>query len=164
RQDPGRLSAQEVQGAAAQGLPQHRRGPGRGRDRFGRPGGGGRPGGEGAGGPPRGGGPRRENGTLPRPRNGAQLSLHEPVMRERGRIRLVEQGGLAAVALDGGGSPNGSMGVDAGDPFGIGRPSLWVTNYENELHALYRNECTKDRPFFLFATPATGIAAIGQKF
>jgi hypothetical protein len=83
---------------------------------------------------------------------------------EAGTIRFVEQGALAAVALDGNGAPNGSMGVDAGDPFGTGRPALLVTNYENELHALYRNECTPDRTFFLFATPATGIAAIGQKF
>lgn len=82
----------------------------------------------------------------------------------KGQIKLDEQGAPAAVALDGGGSPNGSMGVDAGDPFGLGRPSIWVTNYENELHALYRNECTPARPFFLFVTPAAGIAAIGQKF
>jgi hypothetical protein len=83
---------------------------------------------------------------------------------EKGQVRLDQQAALAAVALDGGGSPNGSMGVDAGDPFGTGRPALWVTNYENELHALYRNECNKDRPFFIFATPSAGIAAIGQKF
>ncbi|HVK11681.1 MAG TPA: CRTAC1 family protein, partial [Gemmataceae bacterium] len=82
----------------------------------------------------------------------------------RGRVRLTEQGVEVGVALDGNGSPNGSMGLDAGDPFGTGRPALWVTNYENELHALYRNECTPERPFFLFVTPATGIAAIGQKF
>jgi hypothetical protein len=83
---------------------------------------------------------------------------------EKGKIRLSEEAKSAAVALDGNGSPNGSMGVDAGDPFGIGRPSIWVTNYENELHALYRNECKDSRVFFLFVTPATGIAAIGQKF
>ena len=29
--------------------------------------------------------------------------------------------------------------MDAGDPERAGKPSLWVTNYENELHALYRN-------------------------
>ena len=61
-------------------------------------------------------------------------------------------------------SARSSMGLDAGDPFGTGRPALWVTNYENELHALYRNECTRDRNFFIFATPVSGIAAIGQKF
>ena len=81
-----------------------------------------------------------------------------------GKIRLAEQGLTAGVALDGSGSPNGSMGVDAADPEGTGKPVIWVTNYENELHALYRNISTKDRVQFLFATPSSGIAAIGQKF
>ena len=31
------------------------------------------------------------------------------------------------------------MGVDAGDYDGSGRPSLFVANFQNELHALYRN-------------------------
>jgi hypothetical protein len=82
----------------------------------------------------------------------------------RGEIRFSEQGMAALVALDLSGSPNGSMGVDAGDPEGTGKPALWVTNYENELHALYRNLTAGDQVKFLFATPAAGIAAIGQKF
>lgn len=81
-----------------------------------------------------------------------------------GTIRFAEQGMQATVALDGGGSPNGSMGVDAGDPDGTGKPSLWVTNYENEFHAMYRNMTTPKRVAFVFATQATGIGAIGQKF
>ena len=32
------------------------------------------------------------------------------------------------------------MGLDAGDYDGSGRPSLWVTNYENELPGLYHNK------------------------
>jgi hypothetical protein len=56
------------------------------------------------------------------------------------------------------------MGVDAGDPEHSGRPALWVTNYENELHALYRNDCKPGRPLFQFRTSAAGIAAIGQKY
>lgn len=83
---------------------------------------------------------------------------------ERGKIRLSEKGLTAGVALDGSGSPNGSMGLDAADPEGTGKPALWVTNYENELHALYRNISTKERVQFLFTTPSSGIAAIGQKF
>jgi hypothetical protein len=82
----------------------------------------------------------------------------------RGKIRLTEEGMPAMVALGGGGEADGSMGVDAGDPDGTGKPSLWVTNYENELHALYRNKSERDRLFFLFVTPSTGIAALGQKF
>jgi enediyne biosynthesis protein E4 len=81
-----------------------------------------------------------------------------------GRIRLDEQGLLSAAARDDRGSPNGSMGLDAGDPERTGKPALWVTNYENELHALYRNECRPGRPFFQFCTAAVGIAAIGQQY
>jgi enediyne biosynthesis protein E4 len=82
----------------------------------------------------------------------------------RGKVRFTETGLLAGVARDGGGAADGSMGTDAGDPDGSGLPWLWVTNYENELHALYRNLCNKERTFFLFATPVSGIAAIGQKY
>jgi hypothetical protein len=81
-----------------------------------------------------------------------------------GTITFKEQGLLAGVALDGGGSPNGSMGLDAADPEGTGKPSLWVTNYENEFHALYRNNSVDGNAAFVFATQATGIGAIGQKF
>ena len=31
------------------------------------------------------------------------------------------------------------MGVDAGDYDGSGRPSLWVTTFQGELQALFRN-------------------------
>src|SRR4029077_14714990 len=81
-----------------------------------------------------------------------------------GKIRFTEEGLLAGVARDGNGAPNGSIGVDGGGPAGHGLPWLWVTNYENELHALYRNACDQERVFFLFYTPAAGIAAIGQKY
>jgi len=80
----------------------------------------------------------------------------------RGRFRFEERGLVSGTARDGGGSPNGSMGVDAADYDGSGRPSLFVTNYENELHALYRNECDGDRILFQYASPFSGIAALGQ--
>ncbi len=83
---------------------------------------------------------------------------------EKNKIRFDEKGMIVGVALDGGGQPNGSMGVDAGDPEGNGKPAIWVTNYENEYHALYRNLSAPGRTSFLFATDAVGIAAIGQKF
>jgi hypothetical protein len=82
----------------------------------------------------------------------------------RGKILFEELGMQAGVALDGGASPNGSMGTDAGDPFGSGKPSLFCTNYENELHALYDNASTRDRAFFIYSTPRSGMAALGQKF
>jgi enediyne biosynthesis protein E4 len=81
-----------------------------------------------------------------------------------GKIRLTEEGHLTGVALDGYGAANGSMGVDAGDPDGSGLPWLWCTNYENELHGLYRNLSRGGRPLFLYATPSSGIAAIGQRY
>jgi hypothetical protein len=81
-----------------------------------------------------------------------------------GTIRLSEEGMLAGVACGLDGRPNGSMGLDAGDPEGKGWPWLWVTNYENEQHALYRNQTDNNRVSFFFHTTAAGIAAIGQKY
>jgi len=82
-----------------------------------------------------------------------------------GKIRFHEEAALAGAAGDGQGNANGSMGVDAGDPEGVGKPYLWVTNYEKEMHALYKNECSRENGIlFMFHTPATGIAAIGQAF
>jgi enediyne biosynthesis protein E4 len=81
-----------------------------------------------------------------------------------GKIVLEERGAFALCARDGSGTPNGSMGVDAADYDGSGRPSIWVTNYEGELHALYRNTSRGGRPLFRFSTQTAGIAAIGQNF
>jgi enediyne biosynthesis protein E4 len=81
-----------------------------------------------------------------------------------GKIRFVEQGLTTGVAMDGGGKPNGSMGVDVGDPECLGKPSLWITNYENEFHAYYRNMSTPERCAFVFATESSGAGSIGQKF
>jgi hypothetical protein len=81
-----------------------------------------------------------------------------------GTIRFEEIGLLAGVAREGSGSATGSMGLGVGDPEGSGLPWLWVTCYENELHSLYRNVSDKKRVCFLYYTPASGIAAIGQKY
>jgi hypothetical protein len=83
---------------------------------------------------------------------------------ERGAIKFAERGLETGVARDDRGNPNGSMGVAAGDPARTGRPALWVTNYENELHCLYKNESKPGRAQFAFFTTASGIAAIGQKY
>jgi hypothetical protein len=79
-----------------------------------------------------------------------------------GKFRFEERGLVSGTARDLGGSPNGSMGVDAADYDGSGRPSLFVTNYENELHALYRNECKGDSILFDYASRSAGIASLGQ--
>jgi hypothetical protein len=83
---------------------------------------------------------------------------------EPGKLRFVERGRELGVATDGFGIPNGSMGVDAADVDGSGRPSIWVTNYENEYHALYRNSLYEGRMTFGFATSAFGLATIGPSF
>jgi hypothetical protein len=81
-----------------------------------------------------------------------------------GTIRLEEIGLLSGTAFDDRGSPNGSMGVDAADYDGSGKPSLWVTNYEHELHGLYRNESSPKEIAFHFYTTQAGLAALGQKY
>jgi hypothetical protein len=53
------------------------------------------------------------------------------------------------------------MGVDAADFDGSGRPSLWVTTFQNEVHALYRN---LGRELFRHQSRAVGVSAIGQQF
>lgn len=83
---------------------------------------------------------------------------------ERGKFRFADRGQELAVATDGSGIPNGSMGVDAADFDGTGRPSIWVTNYENEFHALYRNWLFEERMTFSFATTQYGLASIGPSF
>ncbi len=83
---------------------------------------------------------------------------------EPGALRFEERGLVSGVARDDRGNANGSMGTDAGDPERTGKPAIWVTNYENELHGLYRNESGPGRVFFHFHTTAVGIGAIGQKF
>ena len=80
------------------------------------------------------------------------------------QILLEEKGLLSGAARDDRGAANGSMGLDAGDPEQTGKPALWVTNYQNELHALYRNEGKPGQPMFRFRTAGAGIAAIGQAY
>jgi hypothetical protein len=63
-----------------------------------------------------------------------------------------------AVAYDENASATGSMGVDAADYNGVGSLSLFVANYQNEAHSLYRN---KGKGQFVYASRAAGITAIG---
>ena len=83
---------------------------------------------------------------------------------ERGKLQFAEAGEISGVAMDSRGSANGSMGLAAGDPLHAGKPSLWVTNYENENHALYLNESTPGKPRFKDRTTSLGIAAIGKQY
>jgi hypothetical protein len=79
-----------------------------------------------------------------------------------GRLVLEEKGLQALVARDGAGASTGSMGVDAADFDGSGRPALWVTNYENEVHSLYRNDCSAGHEHFHYCSNQAGIAALGR--
>src|SRR5262249_20402925 len=83
---------------------------------------------------------------------------------EAGALRLEEKGLLAGGARDDRGTPNGSMGVDVADFDGSGHAAIWVTNYEGELHALYRNDGRAGHEYFQFCTQQAGIAAIGQSW
>jgi enediyne biosynthesis protein E4 len=79
-----------------------------------------------------------------------------------GEFRFEELGMASGTARDDQGTPNGSMGLAASDFDGSGKPSIWVANYENELHALYRNDCTKDRIAFTFFSAPAGLAVFGR--
>jgi hypothetical protein len=77
----------------------------------------------------------------------------------RGGWKLEESAVRAGAAVDEAGRPMGSMGADVGDYDGSGRASLWLTNFQGDTHALYRN-LGQER--FLHQSQAAGIAALGQ--
>ncbi len=79
----------------------------------------------------------------------------------QGKGQFLESGVLSGVAFDSDGKPNGSMGVDVGDYDQSGRLSIFVANYENETHCLYRNLGNGQ---FLCSSRATGITSIGLKY
>ena len=64
-------------------------------------------------------------------------------------------------AVDAGGRPTGSMGVDAADYDGTGALSVFVANYQHESHALYRN---RGGGQFVHASQAAGITALGLSY
>jgi hypothetical protein len=75
--------------------------------------------------------------------------------------RLEEVGLTAGVAVDDEGHFNGSMGTDAGDYDGTGRPSIFVTNFQGDQHALYRNLGGGQ---FVHVSRAAGVTAIGMQW
>lgn len=75
--------------------------------------------------------------------------------------KLEETGIASGTAFDERGNPNGSMGIAIFDIDGNLQPDLWVTNYENETCALYKND---GRANFRCASTSTGIMAIGTLF
>jgi hypothetical protein len=81
-----------------------------------------------------------------------------------GEIVLKEEGLFSGVARDERGSANGSMGLDAADFDRTGKPSIVVTNYENELPALYQNRSDATTARFTYATLASGLATVGGSY
>jgi hypothetical protein len=79
----------------------------------------------------------------------------------RGGMKFEEVGVESGVARDDNGIPTGSMGVTAGDYDGSGHFSLFTTNYQKEMHGLYRN---RGGGKFSFASQQAGIAAIGLNY
>jgi hypothetical protein len=79
-------------------------------------------------------------------------------------MKFEELGGIAGVALDNRAQTNGSMGLDAGDPMRSGKPALFVTNYEGELHALYTNQSdpSADIVLFDFESHKNGLRELGH--
>jgi enediyne biosynthesis protein E4 len=75
----------------------------------------------------------------------------------QGGMRFKEVGLERGVARNEKGNANGSMGVDAADYDGSGHLSLFVTNFQNQVHALYRN---RGRGEFTYASRQTGIASL----
>ena len=82
----------------------------------------------------------------------------------KGEIKLEEVGFLAGVARDDRGNKNGSMGVDGSSYDRTGKPSIIVTNYENELPALYSNRCKDQQISFTFGTNTSGLGILGGNF
>ena len=72
-----------------------------------------------------------------------------------------EVGLVSGAGADEGGHPDGSMGVDVGDYDGSGRPAIWVTNFDGEANALYRN---LGRESFLHQSRAAGVTAHGLRY
>lgn len=83
------------------------------------------------------------------------------VYLNRGPGRFEQVGAESGAGYDAGGRPTGSMGVDAADYNGSGLLSLFVANYQNEVHALYRN---RGKGQFVHASQVAGLNALGLQY
>ncbi len=70
-----------------------------------------------------------------------------------------EMGRQSGVACNDQGMPEGSMGIAVGDYNLDGKLDLWVTNYQNEIGSLYRNNGNLS---FTYASHAARIAATDE--
>jgi hypothetical protein len=85
-----------------------------------------------------------------------------------GHLKFAERAVESGTAKDDQGAANGSMGLDASSYDGSGLPHLFVTNYEGEKHALYKNLWKPGtRPndhCFSYMSGVSRIAAIGTRY
>lgn len=91
----------------------------------------------------------------------ANDAIYNHLYLNQGGGKFAEEGMERGAAGSEAGAPDGSMGVDAADLSGTGRLSLFVTNYQQQAHALYRND---GKGSFDHASSLSGIRAIGQNF
>jgi hypothetical protein len=75
--------------------------------------------------------------------------------------KLEEKAIVAGVAVDDVSRATASMGVDASDYDGSGRAALFVTNFQNEVHSLYRN---LGQDLFYYQSPAAGLCALSREY
>jgi enediyne biosynthesis protein E4 len=81
--------------------------------------------------------------------------------RNNGKGQLEDLSESSGASVNDKGLPDGSMGVDVGDFNLDGLPDLWVSNYERESFAVYRNFGGMN---FLHVSRATGVTAVGSQF
>ena len=81
--------------------------------------------------------------------------------RNNGQGRFEDISLVSGTAFSDQGTPDGSMGVDVGDFNGDGLPDIWVTNYERENNALYRN---LGNGLFRHVSQSAGISAVGAMY
>ncbi|HVV99540.1 MAG TPA: CRTAC1 family protein [Planctomycetaceae bacterium] len=74
---------------------------------------------------------------------------------------FTEAGVERGVALNDRGRPDGSMGIAVGDFNNDGLPDIWVTNYEQESIAVYRN---LGEGYFEHVSQAAGVTDVGNLF
>lgn len=79
----------------------------------------------------------------------------------KGKGKFEEAGLISNVALSEVGRASGSMGVDAADYDGSGHFSLFVTNFTQQPHGLYRN---RGDTLFDHVSSRAGIVAIGLNY
>lgn len=78
-----------------------------------------------------------------------------------GKGNLSEEGLMTGCAVDFEGKTNGSMGLEFFDFDGDLYGDLWVTNFEHESAALYRNQGNGN---FLHVSRDTGVTSVGELF